>query len=261
MPFRQMTMDAVNRRAYSSRRALRAYARDGDLCLAERQILEKLRPSLTGRRLLDIGVGGGRTTGFLLSLSQDYVAIDYSEALVDATRRRFGVDSIYCCDAREMHLFSNESFDFVLFSFNGIDYVPHDGRLQALSEIRRVLRPGGLFLFSSHNRNWTAGPRKAGLDRASRAKRSIKRMLTAHRRWWLQQGETDTEQYAIVNDGGLRYSLLTYYIYPRCQIEQLKQCGFRVEGLYDSRGELTTDQDASPWLHYLGRKADDARGR
>jgi ubiquinone/menaquinone biosynthesis C-methylase UbiE len=34
-------------------------------------------------------------------------------------------------------------FDFVLFSYNGIDFVDHAGRLQVLKEIARVLASGG----------------------------------------------------------------------------------------------------------------------
>jgi ubiquinone/menaquinone biosynthesis C-methylase UbiE len=50
-----------------------------------------------------------------------------------------------------MPAFENETFDFVMFSFNGLDYLSHSDRLLALGEIRRVLKPAGLLLFSSHN--------------------------------------------------------------------------------------------------------------
>jgi len=37
--------------------------------------------------------------------------------------------------------FKNESFDCVLFSFNGIDYIfPESERLRALKEINRILK-------------------------------------------------------------------------------------------------------------------------
>jgi ubiquinone/menaquinone biosynthesis C-methylase UbiE len=54
-------------------------------------------------------------------------------------------------DARSMIQFADNSFDFILFSFNGIDCVPHSDRLQILQEICRVGKPGCHFFFSSHN--------------------------------------------------------------------------------------------------------------
>jgi len=48
--------------------------------------------------------------------------------------------------------FKDESFDYILFSFNGLDnLIPYSKRLACLQEIRRVLRKEGLFVFSSHN--------------------------------------------------------------------------------------------------------------
>ncbi|MBF0188289.1 MAG: methyltransferase domain-containing protein, partial [Magnetococcales bacterium] len=48
--------------------------------------------------------------------------------------------------------FETTSFDVVLFSFNGIDYIhPYSARLATLREIWRVLKPDGLFIFSTHN--------------------------------------------------------------------------------------------------------------
>src|SRR3989338_8328332 len=48
--------------------------------------------------------------------------------------------------------FPNNHFDYALFSFHGLDYLfPEEQRTRALHEIHRVLKPGGLFAFSSHN--------------------------------------------------------------------------------------------------------------
>lgn len=39
--------------------------------------------------------------------------------------------------------FSDAPVRLALFSFNGLDYLPHALRHIALAEIRRALRPGG----------------------------------------------------------------------------------------------------------------------
>lgn len=249
-------MDTINHDAYTSRLALGAYDRRADLSLAESAILEHLKPRVVDKRILDIGVGGGRTTPFLLELSREYTAIDYSEHFVKLVRAKFGLDSVYCCDVRDMSRFPDETFDFILFSFNGLDYVSHNGRLQALSEIYRVLRQGGTFLFSSHNRIRSSDARRPSRrpDRESIAKlfkQNLKVVLLVPRHWRLRRYEVETAEYAILNDSGLHYSLLTYYITARSQIAQLERLGFSVEGVYDAQGRPAGDYDRSPWIHYL----------
>lgn len=50
-------------------------------------------------------------------------------------------------DARDLSTFSDQSFDLVWFSFNGIDYVNHIDRLTILQEIYRVTKPGAILYF------------------------------------------------------------------------------------------------------------------
>jgi SAM-dependent methyltransferase len=252
-------MDAVNRTAYSSPFALQAYSGDSDLTTAERTILELLKPRIEGRRLLDIGVGGGRTTRALLRYSDDYTAIDYSEVLTELARAKFGLDSVYCCDVRNMRRFADQSFDFAFFSFNGLDYIAHSSRLEALAEINRVLRTDGIFLFSSHNREARKRRRSSPPGAVARSlfkglTRSLKQIVYAPRHWRMARYQTETAEYAIANDSGLRYSLLTYYIAARDQVAQLERSGFALEGVYDVLGRLVEHDASSSWLHYVATK-------
>src|SRR3989344_5083903 len=49
--------------------------------------------------------------------------------------------------------FPDSYFDCLFFSFNGIDYIyPESRRFEALKEAYRVLKPGGIFILSSHNK-------------------------------------------------------------------------------------------------------------
>jgi len=77
-----------------------------------------------------------------LKSARDYSAIDYSPPLVDAVKRKYGIRSAYVCDVRNMTVLTDADFDFVLFSFNGLDCVDHAGRIKALREIHRVLNRG-----------------------------------------------------------------------------------------------------------------------
>jgi SAM-dependent methyltransferase len=242
-------MEAINQRAYDSHVAIHAFRRTEGLFPAERVVLEKIADELRDRRLLDLGVGGGRTTAALLRISQDYTGIDYSERLVDFAKQRTGVRTIYQADARDMRgLFKDENFDFVLFSFNGIDYVSHNGRLAALGEINRVLKPGGWFFFSSHNRAAANAAKREG------PRELIKRLLFLRRHLRLRRLESQTPEYAILNDSGLHYSLLTYYVDLAAQTAQLAKAGFEFVEAYDIEGRPVVEDHTSPSIHYLAKK-------
>ena len=146
-------MDAINRRAWSSRAAVKWFrSLEGWTDPGERAAIEHIRDEVRGRPILDIGVGAGRTVPLLRAISLDYVAVDYTQELVDACRKKHPDARILLGDARDLSMFDNESFALVVFSFNGIDAVNEPDRMKILREAHRVLRPGGIFLFSSHNR-------------------------------------------------------------------------------------------------------------
>ncbi|CAA9494667.1 MAG: hypothetical protein AVDCRST_MAG67-1597 [uncultured Solirubrobacteraceae bacterium] len=132
------------------------YATFDFLLEPERVILRRL-DELSAMRVLDLGVGGGRTTSQLLGRVGRYVGVDMSPLMVQACRERFadrlGSDVRFAvCDARDLSAFADDSFDLVLFTFNGIDSVVRDDdRRRVLHEVRRVCAPGATFAFSSDN--------------------------------------------------------------------------------------------------------------
>jgi SAM-dependent methyltransferase len=134
---------------YKASSVVSHYAAATELQPAERELFDKhLRPNIS---ILDIGVGGGRTTAYLAELSHHYVGIDYSEEMVQACRSRYPSQRFDLCDASDLTIFADKKFDAVIFSFNGIDYLGPDARSRCFSEVARVLADDGKFIFSSHN--------------------------------------------------------------------------------------------------------------
>lgn len=105
-----------------------------------------------GMAILDLAVGGGRTTPYLSSIASRYVGVDYAEEMIAACRRKFPQLPFEVADAADLSKFLPSSFDAVVIAFNGIDYViPDEARFCAWQEIRRVLKSDGILIFSSHN--------------------------------------------------------------------------------------------------------------
>ena len=105
-----------------------------------------------GAAILDLGVGGGRTTPYLSGTASRYAGLDYSEKMIRLCRERFPQLEFRVSDASDLSTFEDASFDAVVMAFNVLDYVlPAEKRRLCLRECRRVLRTGGLLIFSSHN--------------------------------------------------------------------------------------------------------------
>jgi len=104
-----------------------------------------------GSAILDLGVGGGRTTPYLSNRASHYVGVDYAAAMVRVCQDKFPNLEFVVADGSDLARFRDASFDVVVFAFNGIDSLSDEGRKKCLAHIQRVLKPGGLLIFSSHN--------------------------------------------------------------------------------------------------------------
>jgi ubiquinone/menaquinone biosynthesis C-methylase UbiE len=241
-----------NLAAYSCDAALKYYDRPNmDLFESERVILDQLTPQIKGKKILDIGVGGGRTTPFLLKVSDDYTGIDASLPLLRKAIVKYGSNHMSLCDFRDLSVFASDEFDFAMCSFNSLGYVSHRDRLRALSEINRVLKSDGLFVFSTHNRERPPS--------VSPARRSIKSLI---RHCLIRMGhlglvplEVRKGDYAMLNDSWIgHHPVFTYYMTIPKQIEQLLNCGFGSTKAYDMQGCQVSDDHLSPWIYYITTK-------
>ena len=246
---------------YQGRDAVDLFSQANALQAAERAIIERLGAWLVGRSMLDIGIGGGRTTSHFAPLVATYVGVDYSPAMIAACKARFGdeVDNVTLAveDVRSLSSFETGSFDFVLFSFNGLDCIGHSDRLRALGELHRVCAPSGFVCFSSHNLGFLPSLYRLRLDPRTnlnhRARASLQlavfRLLNQPRR------ALDQARYATVREPYANFRAETYYVMPSEQLAQLDRAGFSAVDVYGWDGrriELAeVDHARDMCLYYL----------
>jgi ubiquinone/menaquinone biosynthesis C-methylase UbiE len=141
---------ATNLQVYSAPEIATHYAALDYLTACERFLFDvHIKP---GMAILDVGVGGGRTTPYLSRKASRYAGVDYSEEMIRRCRNKFPQLEFVVTDASDLSIFSDASFDAIVIAFNGLDYVlPEEKRWQSLRECHRLLRAEGVLIFSSHN--------------------------------------------------------------------------------------------------------------
>lgn len=257
-------IDSLNKEFYLNQTAASWYAGKQFVLPEEQAFLRDFSDELRGKAMLDIGIGAGRSTRYLLPLSADYIGVDYSPDMVREAAVHFPQARLEVRDARDLSAYDDGQFDYVMFSFNGMDCLSHEGRLQTLAEIRRVLKPGGLFAFSSHNRGRPKVKPYAlrYLNRSKHPVRMAKNVLQylAGIRDWRRSLHcaVDHADYALRHDSGNFFKVPMYYIEKQAQVRQLEAAGFRTLSIYDAKGRTVQAAEpdaASPWIFYAARKA------
>jgi ubiquinone/menaquinone biosynthesis C-methylase UbiE len=140
----------TNLHTYDGAEVAAHYASLNYLTPCERVLFESFIPP--GSSILDLGVGGGRTTLYLANQASRYIGVDYAAAMVKICQTKFPELEFLVADAANLAAVPDASFDVVVFAFNGIDYVlPEQSRRSCFAHIHRVLKTGGRLIFSSHN--------------------------------------------------------------------------------------------------------------
>ena len=215
----------------------------------EQTLMERFGEVIRGGRVLDIGVGAGRTTAFLAPMAGSYLGIDYSPRMVTLARHRCANARIEEADARDLSRHPAACFDFVLFSNCGIDSLDPGDRLRILAEVRRVLAPGGRFAFATHNRAFLPLPPPWSLSHLTEAT-SLRNLLRRILIWpigivnWLRYYRPPVEgpDHVVVHDVGEGlYNYFTVYTTAVQQRHALEGAGFRLVALIDMKGKITTE--------------------
>ena len=106
-----------------------------------------------GKEVLDLGCGGGFMAEALAQRGASVVGVDPAEDAILAAQRHaasMGLLIAYSRGTAERIPLEDDSVDIVV----SVDVLEHVADLEAsLNEIKRVLRPGGFFIFDTINRN------------------------------------------------------------------------------------------------------------
>ncbi len=266
-----LNIDGINRKAWSTRQALKIYDTSyGYTDPGEKAAIERVTAEARGRPILDIGVGAGRSAQLWTAISKDgYVGVDYCPEILALAKAKFPDTRFLQMDARDLSAFPSNSFFLTTFSFNGIDSVDYEGRLKVLAEVNRVLMPGGVFVFSSHNKDgpgsretlrmlrpgFTRNPAEMALRTFRSLRATPHSIINFYRNKRLHQ---DHGTYSIKTCSAHNFGIVIMYTTLAEQKRQLAAAGFKIEAIYDNfRGQPVSDSSdlrAAHWFQFVARK-------
>jgi len=112
-------------------------------CFARRYCRDKI--------VLDAGCGTGYGTYELSQSAKKVIGIDISDEAIDFCRNNYSRQNIEFLemDIKNMN-FEKDTFDCVV-SFEALEHI--EGQERFLAEVKRVLRPGGIFIISTPDRD------------------------------------------------------------------------------------------------------------
>jgi SAM-dependent methyltransferase len=115
----------------------------------DREVLDSVAERLSGDSLvLDLGCGPGQVGQYLADRGLRVVGLDLALQMLLVAWRRTGNRNLVCGDMR-CAPFGSGSFSGAV-AFYSIQHLPRSALRTALIEIRRILKPTGLFVVATH---------------------------------------------------------------------------------------------------------------
>jgi len=223
-------------------------------------LLVRYREALCGR-VLELGCGGGRLSGYLCELARDFHGLDISPLMVAHCSRLYPDGAFELGDLRDLSGYESGAFDVVCASFNVIDVLDDAERRGVLAEIHRMLDRDGLLLMSSHNlahAPFIPKPTRIDTRNPVRAARQLLRIPRRERnRRRLLPFQRQHDGYAILTDEAHEYGILHYYVGRDAQQRQLDDVGFELLECLDLDGRAVPAGELAPLhpeLHYAARR-------
>ncbi len=190
-----------------------------------------------GESILDLACGMGRTTLMLHEMGMKVRGVDRSEIFIEMAKRRLPYLDLQVGSYDRIEE-EDSSFSHVLISFNGLDCAyPAAQRAAAIRECARVLKPGGTFIYSSHN---------------IKSFHWISPYYRGRLRWKLRNSAKAFKEWAYVLEGDEHL----FYASPDFVARQTESAGFK---LLERKGfskfsNNRVDTYFSPYVHYVFTK-------
>lgn len=105
-----------------------------------------------GKKILDAACGFGYGSYLLSTSAKQVFGIDLDETRINYAREKYGNDNIqYFVSDVTVTEFEKDSFDTIV-SIETFEHISPDDAEKFLDEVKRLLKPGGIFIMSTPNR-------------------------------------------------------------------------------------------------------------
>lgn len=144
-----MTTESLNKKSYNETEIVNYYSEFNAAGLFHYEELLINKYFIAGGKTLDVGCGAGRVTIPLHKRGFQVIGMDYAEKMISAAKA-INSDIDYRVGNILSTSFEAQEFDNIIFSFNGLMLIGnYEERLLATKEIRRLLKGGGKFIFTT----------------------------------------------------------------------------------------------------------------